>query len=128
MNTLQKRFYLFLFGCIGARTVFTAAAAHASLPTLRIMGALALIPVLGWLYIMLIGERTTGPEVFGGTIWWQNLRPVHTLLWAGFAYRAIYGFTSAWRLLAIDTLIGLGAFLFHHYSNGNLPKMLKSPI
>jgi len=124
MNTLQKRFYLFLFGCIGVRTLFTVAAANVSAATLQIFGFIALLPVLGWLRIMLFGERNTGPEVFGGKIWWQNLRPVHTLLWAGFAYRAIYGFTSAWRLLAIDTLIGLGAFLFHHYANGNLEIML----
>ena len=124
MNTLQKRFYLFLFGCIGARSLFTIASAYASVSTLQIMGALALLPVFGWLYIMFIGERSTGPEVFGGKIWWQNLRPVHTLLWAGFAYRAISGFTSAWRLLAVDTLFGLCAFLLHHYANGELAVML----
>ena len=124
MNDLQKRFYLFIFGCIGVRTLFTVAAAYASVPMLQILGSIALIPVFGWLYIMLIGERTTGPEVFGGKIWWQNLRPVHALLWAGFAYSAIRGITSAYRLLAIDTFIGLSAFLFHHYRNGDLKVML----
>ena len=124
MNDLQKRFYLFIFGCIGVRTLFTVAAAYASVSTLHIMGILALIPVLGWLNIMLFGERDTGPEVFGGRIWWQNLRPVHTLLWAGFAYRAIRGITSAYRLLAVDTFIGLCAFLIHHYRNGELKLML----
>lgn len=124
MNDLQKRFYLFIFGCIGVRTLFTVLAAYASVSILHILGILALIPVLGWLYIMLIGERTTGPEVFGGKIWWQNLRPLHTLLWAGFAYYAIRGITSAYRLLAIDTFVGLCAFLIHHYRNGDLKLML----
>ena len=73
---------------------------------------------------MLIGKRNTGPEVFGGRIWWQKLRPLHTLLWAGFAYYAISGFSSSYRFLAIDTMIGLSAFLFHHYSNGDLPTMV----
>lgn len=124
MNDLQKRFYLFLFGCIGARTLITVLAAYVHGSILTILGYLALLPVLGWLYIMLIGKRNTGPEVFGSRIWWQNLRPVHALLWAGFAYRAISGFSSAYRLLAIDTAIGLGAFLFHHYMNGELEVML----
>ena len=124
MNDLKKRFYLFLLGCIGARTLFTVIAACSSSSTLSILGYLALLPVFGWLYIMLFGERNTGPEVFGGRIWWQKLRPVHTLLWAGFAYRAIFGLPSPYRLLAIDTLIGLGAFLFHHYMNGELEVML----
>jgi hypothetical protein len=124
MNDLQKRFYLFLFGCIGVRALFTVAAAYASVPVLYILGIVAIFPVLGWLNIMLFGERDTGPEVFGGRIWWQNLRPLHTLLWAGFAYRAISGFRSAYQLLAIDTFVGLCAFLFHHYRNGNLKVML----
>lgn len=123
MNNLQKRFYLFLFGCIGVRTLFTVAAAYASVSALHIMGILALIPVVGWLNIMFFGERDTGPEVFGGRIWWQNLRPVHTLLWAGFVYGAIRGITTAYRLLAIDTFVGLCAFLFHHYRNGDLKVM-----
>lgn len=124
MNDLQKRFYLFLFGCIGTRTLFTILAASVSVSFLHILGYIALLPVFGWIYIMLIGKRNTGPEVFGGRIWWQNLRPLHTLLWAGFAYCAISGFPSAYRLLAIDTAIGLAAFLFHHNSNGDLPKMV----
>ena len=124
MNHLQKRFYLFIFGCIGVRTLFTVAAAYATVPVLHMMGILALIPVIGWLHIMLFGERDTGPEVFGGRIWWQNLRPFHTLLWTGFAYSAIRGIASAYQLLVIDTVFGLGAFLFHHYQNGDLKVML----
>jgi len=99
-------------------------AAFANTSTLQLLGVLALFPVIGWLYIMFVGERNTGPEVFGGRIWWQRLRPVHTLLWTGFAYRAIHGIHSAYRLLAIDTVIGLCAFLFHHYSNGELAVMM----
>jgi hypothetical protein len=128
MNDLQKRFYLFIFGCIGVRTLFTVAAAHASASILQILGGIALLFVLGWLHIMLFGERDTGPEVFGGKIWWQNLRPLHALLWAGFAYGAIHGIRSSYRLLAIDTFIGLCAFLFHHYRNGDLEVMLQIKI
>jgi len=124
MNDLQKRFYLFLFGCIGTRTLFTILAAYASVSFLPILGYLALLFVFGWIYIMLIRKRNTGPEVFGGRIWWQKLRPLHMLLWAGFAYCAISRFPFAYRFLAIDTLFGIGAFLFHHDSNGDLPNML----
>jgi hypothetical protein len=73
---------------------------------------------------MLIGKRNTGPEVFGGRIWWQTLRPLHMLLWAGFAYYAISRFPFAYRFLVIDTMIGLSVFLVHHYSNGDLPTMV----
>ena len=124
MNNLQKRFYLFLFGCIGARTLFTITSAYANTFLLKALGVIALLFVLGWLYIMFIGERNTGPEVFGSKIWWQNLRPVHALLWAGFAYQALHGIPSAYRFIAVDTLVGLSAFLYHHYHNGELAVMM----
>ncbi len=105
------RYLLFLIGCIGARSLFTAGAAWASSASLRIMGYLALIPVIGWFYIIFIGERERGAEVFGEKIWWKSLRPVHMILWATFAYLAINGYRYAWTVLLADTIIGLVAFL-----------------
>ena len=124
MNTLKLRFFLFLFGCIGSRILFTILAAFSKGWVLQLLGIIALIPVIGWLYIIFIGERDTGLEVFGGKIWWQKLRPIHALLWAFFAYLAIMGNNKAWIALAVDTTFGLTSFLAHHWSEGNLKKML----
>jgi len=85
----------------------------------------ALLPVVGWFYIIFIGKRDTGLEVFGESIWWKSLRPIHMLLWAFFAYLAIIGSPRAWMILAVDTVFGLSAFLIHHWREGNLPMMLK---
>jgi hypothetical protein len=111
---LRYRFFLFIFGCIGSRLAFTALSAYASNTFLKILGIIALIPVFGWLYIMFIGKRDTGLEVFGEKIWWKDLRPLHTILWAIFSYMAINGNRKAWMVLFIDTMIGLSAFLIHH--------------
>lgn len=124
MNTIQYRFLLFLFGCIGSRLAFTALSAYASGQLLKILGFIALIPVLGWFYIIFIGKRDTGLEVGGGTIWWKHLRPIHMSLWAIFSYLAISGNKNAWMVLLFDTLFGLGAFLHHHWSQGNFNKLL----
>ena len=80
MNTIQKRFILFLFGCIGTRLAFTAITAYSSISFLKILGIIALIPVIGWFYIIFIGKRDTGLEVFGGKIWWKHLRPIHMII------------------------------------------------
>lgn len=88
------------------------------------LGIVALIPVIGWIYIIFIGKRDTGPEVLGGKIWWKNLRPVHTVLWTLFSYLAINGNRNAWILLLIDTLFGLASFLVFHWKEGNFSKLI----
>jgi len=125
MNTLQLRFILFIIGCIGLRTIFTILSYFSSGWFLRMLGVTALLPVMGWFYIIFIGSRDTGFEIFGNKIWWKKLRPIHTLLWAFFAYLAISGNNKAWIVLAVDTSFGLSAFLVHHWSEGNLKKMLE---
>ena len=82
------------------------------------MGYIALIPAIGFAYIFITGSRKTGAEVFGDKIWWNNLRPVHSLLYFIFAYLAINASTKAYIPLLIDVIIGLVSFLVYHlYSN-----------
>jgi hypothetical protein len=124
LNTLKLRFYLFLFGCIGSRSIFTLLAYLFTDWKLTSLGILALFPVIGWFYIIFFGERDTGLEVFGDKIWWKSLRPIHMLLWLFFAFLAIKQHPSAWIILLVDTIFGLTSFLLHHWSQGNLKIML----
>ena len=125
MNLLKFRFFLFLIGCIGSRVLFTIFAAYSSGWVLIMCGVLAVIPVLGWFYLTFLGERNTGFEVLGNLIWWKNLRVIHMLLWGFFAYLALTGNHMAYVVLAVDTTFGLGAFLVHHGSEGNLKTMIQ---
>jgi len=118
-KTLKTRFLLFLIGCIGSRLALTAISAYSTGRFLKLLGVLSLGPVIGWLYIIFIGKRDTGLEVFGDKIWWKDIRPIHTLLWATFSYMAITGNQKAWIVLLIDTLFGLSAFLIYHWHQGN---------
>jgi len=124
MNTTQKRFLLFLFGCIGIRTLFVFLAKYANTTYLQYMGYLALLPAIGFFYIFLTDSRKTGAEVFGDKIWWNNLRPVHGLLYFLFAYNAITGNSSAWIYLLIDVMFGLVSFLTFHYMNNDFKDLL----
>ena len=115
MNTIEKRFLLFLIGCIGLRLLFVYIAKNIDTELLKYMGYLLLLPAFGFIYIYLTGIRKTGAEVFGDKIWWNNLRPIHGLLYLLFSYNAINGNKTAWIYLFIDVLLGLTSFLTHHF-------------
>jgi len=121
MNHLQQRFLLFLIGCVGIRSLFVIIAKYINT---KYLGYLALVPAIGFIYIYLTGTRKTGAEVFGEKIWWNNLRPIHSILYFLFAYNAIIGNKQSWIYLLVDVLIGLISFLIHHYANGDIVKIL----
>lgn len=124
MNPIQRRFLSFLIGCIGTRALFVLLANKIDASYLPVLGYIALLPAIGFLYIYLTGSRKTGLEVGGDKIWWNSLRPIHSFLYFSFAYMAITRNTNSWKILAIDVSFGLLAFLYHHYTVGSFYKLL----
>ena len=123
MNTIQKRFLLFLFGCIGIRSLLVYLAKTVNKTYLQYMGYLSILPAVGFFYLFLTGSRKTGAEVFGDKIWWNDLRPIHGVLYLLFAYNAINGNEFAWIYLLVDVIIGLVSFLSFHYYNNDFKKL-----
>ena len=124
MNDIQKRFLLFLIGCIGTRALFVYIAKNIDVKYLPLLGYLALLPAIGFLYIYFTGSRKTGGEVFGEKIWWNDLRPIHSLIYFLFAYNAIIGNNKAWIYLLVDVIFGLISFLIFHFKNGDFKKLI----
>lgn len=125
MNDLQKRFLLFLVGCIGTRVLFVYIAKHINIQYLPYLGYLALLPAIGFTYLYLFGLRKTGPEVFGDKIWWNDLRPLHAVFYYLFAFFAIVKNKKAWIFLLLDVLLGFISFVSFHYTNGDFSKVFK---
>jgi len=123
ISNIQKRFLLFLFGCIPTRLLFAYLAHLFSINSpehLKLMGYIALLPAIGFLYLYFSGTRKTGPEVFGDKIWWNSLRPIHAGFYLLFAYFAIVKQSKhAWMFLLGDAIFGLVSFLVNHGKNGN---------
>jgi hypothetical protein len=116
MNTEQKKLALFLIGCMGTRLLLVYMATVLSMKGLKYMGYIALLPAIGFMYIYLTGSRPTGPEVFGEKIWWNSLRPIHSIFYVLFAYNAIQGNKNAWIYLFMDVLFGFTGFIVHRLS------------
>ncbi len=123
MNNIQKRFLLFLFGCIPTRLVLVCLAKNISIEYLPILGYITLTIGIGFAYLFLTGIRKTGPEVFGDKIWWNNLRPIHAIFYLIFSYYAINKLREGWIYLLYDTIIGLLSFLIFHYINNDFNKL-----
>lgn len=104
--------FLFLFGCMGTRLGLVWIAKNKP-ELLKPMALLAACISIGFMYIWANGLRKTGPETFGEQIWWNDLRPVHSLLWATFAVMAYQGSENAWKVLLLDVIIGFSAWVRH---------------
>lgn len=115
MYTLHKRYLLFLIGCIGSRSLLVLLAKALKTAYLPYMGALTLLPAIGFFYIYFTGSRKTGAEVFGDKIWWNDLRPVHGTIYLLFSYLAITKSSYAYVPLLVDVIIGVGSFLNYHF-------------
>jgi hypothetical protein len=124
MNDIQKRFSMFLLGCIPARLLFTYVSKNYKKYG-QIQGYIGLIIGIGFMYIFITGSRKTGMEVQGGKIWWNCLRPFHSAMYLLFAYYTIHlKNNDAWKFLFLDTLVGLGSFLIYHCKHDNLKQLI----
>ena len=130
LTPIQKRFVMFLGGCIPVRLLFAFAAYYLSRNNtvgLRWLAILAVLPVIGWAVILAFGLRKTGAETQGQPIWWNFMRPIHMLLYAIFIYLALSKDTNkqklTWIVLVFDAVLGLIAFLYHHSQQGSFHKL-----
>ena len=125
MNAMQKRFLLFLGGCIPSRLLLVLLAKKIPLNYLPYLGYFALLPAFGFLYLFFSGKRTSGLETQGAPIWWSRFRALHGLLYLFFAISAINRNKNAYQILLLDVCLGLVLFLSHHYQAGDFSELTK---
>lgn len=111
------RAIVFLFGCIGTRLFIALTAKYINPDYLPYMGALALLVSLSFIYLYFVGNKTADAQLqwLGDkTIWWNDLRIVHGLIYLLFAIYAFQSKPFSWMVLFFDVLLGLTAWLLHH--------------
>lgn len=75
----------------------------------------AAIVSIGFFAVYFGGIRKSCPESGDktGPCWWNDMRPVHGLIYAIFVIMALRKNPDAWYLLLLDVIIGIMAFGFH---------------
>lgn len=63
-----------------------------------------------------------------GKVWWNDLRIIHGFLYISFSITSMLNFKNnkSWIFLALDTLLGISAFLHYHYSQNHFSKLLNT--
>ena len=100
--------------CISVRLLFVLLAKNFNKTNLRQAGYAALIPAIGFLCLFLTKAQTFQ------NVWWDNLRPIHSILYFVFSYLAVNGNNKAYLVLLTDVSIGLTMFLLKndgHFRN-----------
>ena len=117
---LQTRIVTFLIGCIGTRIGLAYAAKFSNKLWSKILSIVTGFMALGFATIYLFGLRKTGLETQGAPIWWNHLRPLHAIMYAIASWGLFVGKQElSWKVLLVDTLVGLMAFLNYHYNAGS---------
>jgi len=117
MEVKTKRFLMFLIGCIGTRSLLAYVSKTINIDNLPYLGYLGLVIGISFVYIFVFGSESADKQLeWAGDkkVWWNDLRIVHGLNYLIFGILAIQKVNYAWIVIAIDTLIGLIAWLFHH--------------
>ena len=105
---MDKSELAFLALCIPSRIAIALAARQYP----KEIVPMAIAFAIGSVYFYMSGTRQTGLETMGRPIWWNDMRPLHALLWTAFVVAALQGKQWAWKFLALDVTLGLASFFF----------------
>ena len=108
----NKKIVLFVFGCLLVRFSFVLIAKNINKKMLPLLGKIAIILAIGFLVLYLGDLRQKG--ALNQKAWWNNLRPLHSILYFTFAYLALYKNDKAYIPLLLDVIIGLIAFVHNN--------------
>lgn len=108
MYNVKQRIILFLFVCLLVRSIPIYIIINTSDRNNLIILLYCAIGI-SFIYQYLYNQNETG--LFGGNIWWNNLRLFHGLLYLLFVVLYWNKISKAYYLLIFDLLIGLLFFI-----------------
>ena len=122
MNDFQKRFLMFIFGCIVVRSIIAYIAKVMNPEYLPYVAVIFLFGAIRFIYLFF--TNPTGPQFLGKDIWWNNIRPIHFVLYLAFAITAFMKLSYSWIFLALDVIVAFSSFIIFHYMNGDFSSLI----
>ena len=98
-----KRIALFVIGCLGTRFAIIFIQN-------KYFNIIKMLIGIGFLTIYLTDSRKYGLETFGDPIWWNDVRPIHGILYL------ISGITASNIPLIIDLIFSILFYIYHMYN------------
>ena len=112
MVTPTLRMNLLFTACLTVRVGFALVAKYIPNQYLPILGYLAFVPFVGFLYQYKYSKKT---GVFGQKLWWNTYRLFHSFMCLLFAIFAILQNKDSYIILLTDAIVGLCLYLRYHY-------------
>lgn len=112
MFSEKESVIFFLFGCMPTRILISILPLYINKLWLFYYGIVLFIIAFTTLFLYFTNKRLKSQES-GGDTWWAKFRIAHGLLYLSGAIYSLYGISTAWIPIAIDTLLGLVLFLHH---------------
>jgi hypothetical protein len=112
-----KRILVFLLGCIGTRLALTILAKYIAIDYLPYFTFFTIPVAISFMYLYIFGNDTVNSQLewLGDKkIWWNELRPIHSISFMIFSIMAVNKSPDAWIILLLDTIFGLISWLIHH--------------
>lgn len=109
-----NRMIAFLVGCIGSRLALAYLIVVVQPLYLKVISVIMAAIAIGFAVIFVGGFRKVGIETGGKAIWWNYLRPFHSITYALASYFAWIGNRKyAMYILLVDIVVGLISYVVH---------------
>tara|TARA_Y100000389_G_C17387066_1_gene477666 strand:- start:246 stop:587 length:342 start_codon:yes stop_codon:yes gene_type:complete len=113
---MYKRNLIFWFGCILFRVILAVIAYIAPPHILKKLSFITIIPAFNFIFMYLfsIKETKSSRGFFKGKIWWNELRPIHGILYLLFSIYAFREKKFAYKILVLDVIIAIFSKLLYN--------------
>ena len=115
-TTIETRIKLFFLICLPVRIGLVLLAYIIPLKYLQIMGYITLVVSVRFAYLFK-NYKSGDKGGFGGNLWWNNMRLVHSITYLIFSLMAIRKSRKAYLLLIADIIIGAISFINQYFIN-----------
>jgi hypothetical protein len=101
----RRRLLLFTFGCIVVRSMLPVLAAILYKPGQIVLGVICTLIGISFAFQFANFDPTRSNQgQFGGPVWWNDMRLVHSVTYILFGLLAFMGVQEAWIVLMLDVI------------------------